>query len=152
MHTVVVFSGESRDRVDSALRALNESGIHRDSVLVTPTGEPPIERAPHSVLGLPHRLHYAGVGATLGMLLGVALRPGGFAPLWNIWLAITGAVLGGMAGALLGFVVGGIRRQRWRMRAPHPDLLVRVEAESRDIVERARDVLLAHGAEVRTHA
>ncbi len=152
MHTVVVFTGESRDRVDEALRALGEAGVDRDSILVTPTGEPPPERAPRSVLGLPHRLHYAGIGATLGMLLGVALRPGGFAPLWGIWLAITGALLGGMAGAMVGFLVGGIRRQRWRMRAPHPDMLVRVEAQSRDVVERAREVLLSHGAEVHTPA
>ena len=148
MHTVVVFHRETRGRVDEALRALSESGIDRDSVLVTPVGEPPPERAPRSVLGLSHRLHYAGIGAALGMLGGLAVAPGGFAPLWAIWFVIVGAVLGGFLGGIVGFVVGGIRRQRWRMRAPHPDVLVRVEAESRDLVERARTVLLAHGGEV----
>lgn len=148
MHTVVVFHRDARDRLDAALSALSEEGIDRDHVLVTPIGEPPEEQGPRSVLGLPHRLHYGGIGAAVGMLVGLALQPGGFDPLWTIWLVIVGAILGGMMGAIVGFVVGGIRRQRWRTRAPHPHLAVRVEAERRDVVERARELLLAHGGDV----
>lgn len=144
MHTVVVFHRDERDRVDEALRELSAEGIDRDHLLLAPTGEPPPEQAPRALFGLPHHVHYGGIGAAIGMIVGLAFRPGEGA-LWGIWMVITGAVLFGMFGAAVGVVVGGIRRQRWRMRTPHPDLAVRVEAESHELVERAREILLAHG-------
>lgn len=147
MHTVVVFHRGERARVDEALRALSTEGIDRDHVLVTEMGEPPPEQGPRSIFGLPHWMHYGGVGAALGMILGLALRPAG-GPLWSIWMVITGAILGGMAGGMIGAIVGGILRQRWRMRSPHTEVAVRVEAESRDLVERARELLIAHGGHV----
>ncbi|HEY8430431.1 MAG TPA: hypothetical protein VIL20_18755 [Sandaracinaceae bacterium] len=152
MHTVVVFPHDARDRVDAALRELEESGVDRRSVLVKPFGELPAEQGPRSVLGLPHRVHYAGVGAALGMLVGLASRTEGSDIPATIWLVIVGAALGGFFGALVGSLVGGIRRQRWRMRAPHAAVAVRVEAESPELIARAREVLLAHGGEPRAPA
>lgn len=148
MHTVVVFHHDTRDRVDAALRELEESGVDRSSVLVTPIGELPAEQGPRSVLGLPHRVHYAGMGAALGMLIGLAARPTSGDVPTTIWLVIVGATLGGFLGAIVGSVVGGVRRQRWRLRAPHPDVAVRVESESDELLARAREVLLAHGGEL----
>ncbi len=152
MHTVVVFHERRRDRVDEALRALAEAGVGRESVVVTPTGEPPPEQGPRSVLGLPHAIHYGGVGAAIGMLAGVAMAPERPEAPTTIWLIIAGAVLGAFFGMAVGLVVGGIRRQRWRIRAPRPDLTVRVEADSPEVVERARAVLLEHGGELRAPA
>lgn len=149
MHTVVVFHDRRRERVDEALRALSEAGVRRESVVVTPTGEPPPEQGPRSFLGLPHAIHYGGLGAALGMLVGVAMSPERPEAPTTLWLIVAGAVFGAFFGIAVGLLVGGVRRQRWRMRTPRPDLTVRVEADDPEVVERAKEVLLEHGGELR---
>lgn len=102
------------------------------------------------MFGLTHRAHYAGMGAALGMLLGVAVSsaPGG-PTLTTLWLVIVGAMLGGMLGGMVGMIVGASKKERWRQRTAIRRWAVRVDLgdeEASDIVA----VLTRHGGRIET--
>ncbi len=133
------------DRMEEALRDLADRGIAQDHEIVPPEAIAP-SHPPHSFFGLPHRLHYAGLGAAVGMFAGLSV--GGGNTLVTIWLVIAGAVFGSFIGGLVGLAIGGIKKQLWLQRAPEQRWLVRVDTASRDDADRAELTLRSYGADI----
>lgn len=134
------------ERMNDALRDLVERGIAQEHEVVPPEDTAPLP-PPRSFLGMPHRLHYAGLGAATGMLTGLAV--GGSAnTLATVWLVIVGAVFGSFLGGLVGMAVGGIKKQLWIERTPRPKWMVRVETATREDADRAELTLKSYGADI----
>lgn len=133
-------------RADDALRALTAQGIAREGIAMS--SRPHREPMPHSLFGLPHRVHYTGVGAAAGMIVGLALsgRPGSTAPT-ALWLVIVSTFVGGLIGLGVGLVVGGLKKERWRQRL-HRDWILHVETASSDEARRAEETMLRCGGEI----
>lgn len=135
-----------RERMQLAIRDLVAHGFEREQILVAPAAEPDPKMEPRSFLGLPHRLHYAGIGAALGMLTGTWLgATPGDETTSTLWFVVAGAVLGVFVGGLVGMAVGGAQRARWHRDGSVPRWAVRVESASDEEAERAVDTLVRHG-------
>jgi hypothetical protein len=144
LHVCIIVETAARfdepERMELAVRALAERGIVREHIVVEPLRE---RGAPPSLDGPSHRQQGTGIGSSLGMLIGfvVSGAPGGD-PVAALFLILLCGGSGALLGGVIGLIVGGIRKRRWR---PARDWLVRVEAASRDELERAAGVLRASG-------
>ncbi len=95
------------------------------------------------------------LGGTLGLLVGVgALAIPGVGPLIAagpllaaLSGAAAGATVGGVAGALIGLGIPELEAKRYENRITEGNILISVHAESRDEVNRAKEVMENAGAE-----
>jgi hypothetical protein len=127
--TTAIF--HARDRMDEAVRELEEQ-VGPERVHTEADPAPRVERPPRALFGMPFSVHYAGMGAAIGMIVGLMVSgaPGGASPLTTIWLVIVFAGLGALLGTFVGTAVGGFRKARWKDRATAHRFVLRVEVET----------------------
>lgn len=140
--TTAVF--HERERVDSAVRWLTEEGIGEEDILI----EPAMRKVdPHHVAGLSHRMQFAGLGAAIGMITGIAIGGVGD-PLGGLWLVIVGSLAGVLLGGLVGLLVGAVRHSSAERHVGR-DWLVSVSSPDEN-APRVRRVLSDVGGELVT--
>lgn len=146
--TTAVF--HARDRMDQAVRELEARGVVRERIHAQ--ADPKAHRMPppHALFGIPFGVHYAGAGAALGMLTGLAFSgaPSGAGPLTTIWLVIVGAGLGAMLGSFVGLLVGGLRRVRWSDRVTPHRFVLRVDSETAAEHDAVSRTITSYGGEL----
>lgn len=146
-HTSAIF--HARDRMDEAVHELTDRGVEPERIHVDSDPHPSREPAPHALFDMPFRVHYAGLGAALGMLVGLWISgaPTGGETMTTIWLVIVGALLGGFIGMFVGMVVGGIRKVVWRDRVTPRRFVMRVDCEGPDECGAVERTLAQYGGE-----
>lgn len=146
-HTSAIF--HARDRMNEALHELTDRGVDPDRIHVDSTPHPSHEHAPHALFDMPFRVHYAGVGAALGMLAGLLFSgaPTGGNTMNTIWLVIVFAGLGAFLGMFVGMIVGGLRTLAWQDRVTPHRFIMRVDCEGPDECGAVERTLSEYGGE-----
>lgn len=135
-----------REHVDSAVRELTEEGIGEEHILIEPSLRQDVS-AHEPTPRLSSRARFAGIGAAVGMISGVAIGGVGGGPLASVWLVIVGVLLGAILGLLVGLIVGALRREH-ATHAVGRDWIVSVDAPDETFAARARQVLRGVGGEL----
>lgn len=147
--TTAIF--HAQDRMDQAVQELQGHGIELERIDVRADPPPSSEPPPHALWHLPFGLHYAGVGAALGMLLGLAFSGSPGADVMSTyWMVVLGVILGGFTGGLLGVFVGAVRMARWTDRVTPHRFVVRVDTESDEEQNVVKETLASYGGDLRT--
>lgn len=147
--TTAIF--HAQDRMDEAVRELERRGVEPERIDVTPDPKPRSEPPPHALWHLPFGVHYAGVGAAIGMLVGLALSgsPGGRV-MSTIWLVLVMTGLSAVMGGLIGVLVGAFRMARWSERVTPHRFLLRVDTDDEEEHEVVTRTLASYGGELRS--
>jgi hypothetical protein len=144
--TIAVF--HQREHMQEAVRDLTEHGFERENISVRPTRLKGHAETANPMRAMPQPVHVAGIGAALGMIIGLAIATPGAGGLLTLWTVIIGAVLGGLIGASVGALLTRRRARRAKTGAEPRDWLVRVDTASSVEAEHVEQALRRHGGDI----